>query len=270
MQKNLLEVLGNLAVDATVATVSATREVLNLRVITSQTWTDSNGETKSALVGHEVVKFGKTGQFTNFLPYLKKGQGVSVSGLYEKELTQPNADGKRFLNNRINASFGTIDPITSTGTSINEHKIAGFLTADAVIRPTSKGDSLSFTIAATNSWGNGANQSKTYYHDIVQFGDKGAFDKLSALLVKGTGAYTKGMVEKVNNENAEGEKFLNITTNATFNNVTITKYKTEKPAQEPAKEPAQKAPVNTPDPAPAQSATVNNEPTMDFDDDIPF
>jgi len=227
MQKNQLEVLGNLASDATVATVSATRDVLSMRVITSRSWTDENGQ-HDITVGHNVVKFGKTGQFANFLPHLKKGQGVAATGTYEKEMSKPNAEGKRFLNERINTSYGELEIISPTSSSINEHKVAGFLASDAVIRPTAKGDSLSFTIMNTESWGSADSQKKTYAHDVVQFAETGKFDKIAALLVKGTGVYTKGIIEKSTSEDQQGNKFLNINTNASFNNVLITKYKTEK------------------------------------------
>ena len=261
MKLNKLEVMGNLAQDAEVRDAGNNRQVLLLRVITSRRWNGPNGE-EERTVGHNVVRFGKTGQFDKLVTHLKKGQGVFVEGTYEKDYSEK--DGVKYLNDRINASFGGALELVNNAPSHNRIRIGGYLADDAVIRDTGKGECISFTVMTTESWGPAANQSKTVAHDVIQFGEKGQFTSLCALLKKGAGVMLAGEIEKENRE-VEGRKFLNITVNATFETIKITKYVTEKEDQN---SPQQSA-VTDPQAAPSEPQSAPGFPEDDSDD-IPF
>jgi single stranded DNA-binding protein len=97
---------GNLADDAVIRPVSGDRECISFRVITSENWKTADGEEKSKTCGHDVVQFGKVGRFTGLAALLKKGAGVYVEGITEKEMREH--EGKDFLNVTVNASFGVI------------------------------------------------------------------------------------------------------------------------------------------------------------------
>lgn len=234
LRKNTQVIAGNLAEDAKIQAVSPERDALNLRVITNQEWTDNNGKAQSKMCGHNVVKFGKKGVFDSFAAkYLKKGMPVYAMGTTEKTVKGD------YLNVTINTSFnGDIQPLANS-MRLNEQTVGGNLAADAIVREAGTDrEVISFTVITNDSYQGKDNKTieTSCGHDVVQFGKKGQFASLAALLKKGAGVYLSGTTEKENRiVPADGDKpekkFLNVTLNATFNQIQITKYVTEKPAQ---------------------------------------
>jgi single-stranded DNA-binding protein len=164
---------------------------------------------------------------------LQKGMPVYAIGATEKTMNG------EYLNVQINTSFGgDIQPLQAS-MSLNTQTVGGNLAADSEVRPVSDTrDVLSFTVITNDSYTkkSGEKVETSCSHDVVQYGDKGQFELLSALLKKGAGVYLSGTTEKVNRVvPAEGDKpekkFMNMTINASFQNIQITKYVTEKPAQ---------------------------------------
>lgn len=174
---------------------------------------------------------------------------------------------------------------------MNKQIIGGNLADDAVIRPAGTDrECISFRVITSENWkgADGEEKSKTCGHDVVQFGKTGRFTQLATMLKKGAGVYVEGTTEKEVREH-EGKDFLNVTVNASFGVVQISKYVTEKSgapipkvAQAPAEKPVTNPVVNEPvvqNTAPVVKeepvAVVNTpivtpEPTIDTDDDIPF
>lgn len=232
MRLNTQELAGNLADDATINSVSADRDVLNIRVVTNENWNDKDGNPQSKACGHTIVKFGKKGQFDAFAAkYLQKGMPIYAIGRTEKSTSEK--DGVTYLNVTVNTSFGgDIQPVQAA-MRLNRQTVAGNLAADAVIRGAGEGrECLSFTVITNESYQNkqGDTVETTCSHDVVQFGDAGRFSKLADMLKKGAGVYLSGTTEKENREH-EGKKYLNVSVNASFENIQVTKYVTEKPAQ---------------------------------------
>ena len=231
MRKNIQVIAGNLAETAIIRAAGEGRECLSLRVITNEEWTDDQGNIINKPCGHNVVKFGKEGQFTNFVEKcLQKGMPVYAEGITEKEMSEK--DGIKYLNVTVNTTFdGEIQPIAAS-MRLNEQTIAGNLAEDSVVRSSGDdSDCLSFTVITNHSYtGKDGNQVETSCsHDVVKFGKKDKLTSLSAMLMKGAGVYLTGTTEKVNREH-EGKKYLNVTLNATFKKIQITKYVTDKPA----------------------------------------
>jgi single-stranded DNA-binding protein len=230
---NKQAIAGNLAETATIGSVSADRDALNLRVITNEEWTDNNGDKQSKPCGHNVVKFGKKGQFDAFVEkYLQKGMAVYAEGITEKSMNG------EFMNVNINATFGgDIQPLQAS-MRLNTQTIGGNLADDAVIREVSaEREVISFTVITNDSYTkkDGEKVETSCGHDVVQYGKKGQFTALSAMLKKGAGVYLSGTTEKVNRkveakDGNEEKTFMNMTVNASFQNIQITKYVTEKPS----------------------------------------
>lgn len=227
-------IAGNLADTATINSVSGDRDALNLRVITNERWFNAQGEEQNKVCGHQVVKFGKKGQFNAFVEkYLQKGMPVYAEGTTEKVMNG------EFMNVTVNTSFGgDIQPLQAS-MSLNTQTVGGNLAADAEVRSISDTrDVLAFTVITNDSYTkkSGEKVETSCGHDVVQYGDKGQFTSLVALLKKGAGVYLSGTTEKKNtvlpaNGDKPEKKFMNMTINASFQNIQITKYVTEKPAQ---------------------------------------
>ena len=79
MSLNKQQIIGNLADDATIRSVSAERDVINFRVITNYEYQTAEG-TVSEATGHNVVRFAEKGKLNGLAGLLKKGAGVYVEG----------------------------------------------------------------------------------------------------------------------------------------------------------------------------------------------
>lgn len=234
LRLNTQEIAGNLAEDAIIRSVSADRDALSLRVITNESWFDAQGNEQSRMCGHNVVKFGKKGQFNLFAEkYLQKGKPVFAIGTTEKKMSEPNADGIKFLNVTVNTSFSGDIQVPQASMRMNRQTIGGNLADDAIVRSAGEGrECLSFTVITNDSYQDkqGHTVETSCSHDVVQFRDAGQFANVIGMLKKGAGVYVQGTTEKENREH-EGKKYLNVTVNASFETIQITKYVTEKPAQ---------------------------------------
>lgn len=229
MQKNNSIIAGNLAKTAIIRSVNANRDCLSMRVITNEVYFDARGNEQQNTVGHDVVRYGKKGQFDSFVEqYLQKGMAVCAEGLTRIDFS---GDNKEFMNVTIDTSAdrGDISPLASVGMFLNEQRVSGYLSDDSVVRATKTGDCISFRVITSFQWGKEDHEVITTGFNVIQFGKKGAFDSLAKLLKKGAGVYTKGKTEKKINE-FEGKKRLEHTINASYERVMITKYVTDKQA----------------------------------------
>ncbi len=75
---NKVILIGNLGADPEMRYLPSGDAVANLRIATTETWKDKNGEKQETTEWHRVAFFGKTAEVCG--QYLKKGSPVYVEG----------------------------------------------------------------------------------------------------------------------------------------------------------------------------------------------
>lgn len=75
---NKVILVGNLGVDPETRYMPSGGAVTNLRIATSEIWTDKNGEKQERTEWHRVVLFGRLAEIA--AEYLRKGQQVYIEG----------------------------------------------------------------------------------------------------------------------------------------------------------------------------------------------
>ncbi len=75
---NKVILIGNLGADPEVRYMPSGDAITNIRLATTDTWKDKNGEKQERTEWHRVVFFGKTAEIAG--EYLKKGSQVYVEG----------------------------------------------------------------------------------------------------------------------------------------------------------------------------------------------
>ncbi len=102
MSVNKAFVLGNLGADPEVRFTSSGQAVASLRVATTESWTDKNGEKKEQTEWHRVTVWGKQAERCG--EWLHKGDKVYVEGkIQTKEYT--DKEGAKKYSTEINASW---------------------------------------------------------------------------------------------------------------------------------------------------------------------
>jgi single-strand DNA-binding protein len=102
---NKVQLIGNAGADPEVRTTPAGRTVANIRIATSETWSDQNGEKQDRTEWHRVVVFGKPAEIVQ--QYLRKGSKVYVEGQLQTREWQDQTGQKRYTTEVVVSGFGS-------------------------------------------------------------------------------------------------------------------------------------------------------------------
>lgn len=91
---NKVILLGNLGANPEMRYTQGGQPVANLRIATTERWTDRNGQRQEATEWHRVVLFGKTAEIAG--QYLTKGRQVYIEGRIRTRQWQDQQGQKRY------------------------------------------------------------------------------------------------------------------------------------------------------------------------------
>ena len=91
---NKVILLGNLGANPEMRFTQGGSPVANLRIATTEKWTDKNGQKQEATEWHRVVLFGKTAEIAG--QYLTKGRQVFIEGRIRTRQWQDQQGQKRY------------------------------------------------------------------------------------------------------------------------------------------------------------------------------
>ena len=91
---NKVTLVGNLGADPETRATRGGDPVVSLRVATSETWTDKQGERQERTEWHTVTVFGKLAGVCD--QYLRKGSRIYIEGSLRTEKWQDNSGNDRY------------------------------------------------------------------------------------------------------------------------------------------------------------------------------
>ena len=91
---NKVILLGNLGANPELRYTQGQQAVANLRIATTEKWTDKSGQKQEATEWHRVVVWGKTAEIVG--QYLTKGRQVYIEGRIRTRQWQDQQGQKRF------------------------------------------------------------------------------------------------------------------------------------------------------------------------------
>jgi single-strand DNA-binding protein len=91
---NKVILIGNLGADPETRYTASNDAVTNIRIATTETWKDKNGEKQERTEWHTVVFFGKLAEIAG--EYLKKGRQVYVEGSLRTRKWQDKSGQDRY------------------------------------------------------------------------------------------------------------------------------------------------------------------------------
>jgi single-strand DNA-binding protein len=91
---NKVILIGNLGANPEMRFTQGGQAVANLRIATSERWTDRNGQKQETTEWHRVVVFGKQAEIAG--QYLTKGRQVCIEGRIQTRQWQDQQGQKRF------------------------------------------------------------------------------------------------------------------------------------------------------------------------------
>src|SRR5262245_30622466 len=91
---NKVILIGNLGANPEMRFTQGGQAVANLRIATSERWTDRNGQKQETTEWHRVVVFGKQAEIAG--QYLTKGRQVCIEGRLQTRQWQDQQGQKRF------------------------------------------------------------------------------------------------------------------------------------------------------------------------------
>ena len=91
---NKVILVGNLGANPEMRFTQGGQAVANLRIATSERWTDRNGQKQETTEWHRVVVFGKQAEIVG--QYLTKGRQVYIEGRLQTRQWQDQQGQKRF------------------------------------------------------------------------------------------------------------------------------------------------------------------------------
>ena len=94
MSVNKVILVGNLGANPEVRFTQGGQPVANLRLATTERWTDKSGQRQESTEWHRVVLFGKTAEVAQ--KYLTKGRQVYIEGRLQTRQWQDQQRQKRF------------------------------------------------------------------------------------------------------------------------------------------------------------------------------
>ncbi len=98
---NKVILVGNLGADPEIRYTSGGTAVANLRLATTESWTDKTGERTERTEWHRVILWGKTAETAS--QYLTKGKQVYIEGRLQTREWQ-DKDGNKKFTTEINAN----------------------------------------------------------------------------------------------------------------------------------------------------------------------
>ena len=102
---NKVQLIGNLGADPEVRFSQAGRAIANLRIATSESWRDQNGEPQERTEWHRVVVFGKPAEIAQ--QYVRKGSKVYIEGQLQTREWQDQTGQKRYTTEVIVSGFSS-------------------------------------------------------------------------------------------------------------------------------------------------------------------
>ena len=94
MSVNKVILVGNLGANPEVRFTQGGQPVANLRIATTERWTDKSGQRQESTEWHRVVLFGKTAEVAQ--KYLTKGRQVFIEGRIQTRQWQDQQGQKRY------------------------------------------------------------------------------------------------------------------------------------------------------------------------------
>jgi single-strand DNA-binding protein len=94
MSVNRVILVGNLGANPEVRFTQGGQPVANLRIATTERWTDKSGQRQESTEWHRVVLFGKTAEVAQ--KYLTKGRQVFIEGRIQTRQWQDQQGQKRY------------------------------------------------------------------------------------------------------------------------------------------------------------------------------
>src|SRR3954469_4498854 len=94
MSVNKVILVGNLGANPEVRFTQGGQPVANLRIATTERWTDKQGQRQESTEWHRVVLFGKTAEIAQ--KYLTKGRQVFIEGRIQPRQWQDQQGQKRY------------------------------------------------------------------------------------------------------------------------------------------------------------------------------
>ncbi len=94
MGVNKVILVGNLGANPEMRTTQGGQKVANLRLATTERWTDKNGQKQEQTEWHRVVVFGKLAEICG--QYLTKGRQIYVEGRIQTRQWQDQQGQKRY------------------------------------------------------------------------------------------------------------------------------------------------------------------------------
>jgi single-strand DNA-binding protein len=91
---NKVILVGNLGANPEIRTTQGGQQVANLRLATTERWTDKNGQRQDQTEWHRVVAFGKLAEIC--AQYLTKGRQIYVEGRIQTRQWQDQQGQKRY------------------------------------------------------------------------------------------------------------------------------------------------------------------------------
>jgi len=91
---NKVILIGHLGADPEMRYTSDGKGVANIRIATSESWKDKNGEKQTATEWHKVVLCNKLAEIVG--EYLNKGSKVYIEGKLQTKEWQDKEDNKRY------------------------------------------------------------------------------------------------------------------------------------------------------------------------------
>lgn len=104
---NKVMLIGNLGADPEVRTTQGGTKVANLRLATSETWTDKNGQKQEATEWHKIAFWGTQADIAE--KYLKKGSRLYVEGSIRTQKWQDKDGNDRYTTEIRGTSFLMLD-----------------------------------------------------------------------------------------------------------------------------------------------------------------
>ncbi|MBF0260950.1 MAG: single-stranded DNA-binding protein [Magnetococcales bacterium] len=91
---NKVQLIGNLGSDPEVRFTQDGRPIANLRIATSESWKDQQGQMQEKTEWHRVVMFGKLAEIAQ--QYLRKGSKVYIEGQLQTRKWTDNQNQERY------------------------------------------------------------------------------------------------------------------------------------------------------------------------------
>ena len=106
MSVNKVILIGNLGANPEIRYTQGGQPVANLRIATSERWTDKSGQKQETTEWHRVVLFGKTAEIAG--QYLTKGRQVYIEGRIQTRQWQDQQGQKRYTTEIVGTNMQMI------------------------------------------------------------------------------------------------------------------------------------------------------------------